>query len=229
MISGLPGLAESLRLSPEKVLAMGNAIDLSQLAVAPPHRAEGPLRIAYSKQEFRPMHAIPWLVRAVEEVSFGRSIEVHLFGTITDSDLEAIEKSPAREVFRIHGRVKGPLAGAYREMHVGLATVLPIAEGATHFPIKILEHLSQGNPVIASDLPNLRTMVRHEHNGLLVRPGDVVQLASAISKMHDDPLTWSIMAKNALVSVQAFDAEEKNLLIAREIATRSNATTRAVS
>ncbi len=64
------------------------------------------------------------------------------------------------------------------------ALVLPsLSEGV---PLVALEALRAGVPVIATELDGIATVVRHEHNGLLVPPGDTVALAAAIRRLEVD-------------------------------------------
>jgi len=44
-----------------------------------------------------------------------------------------------------------------------------------------------GKPVIASNLPGVRSVVSDGEDGLLVRPGDVEDLAEKIQMLLDDP------------------------------------------
>lgn len=221
IISGLGGFLAPIDPPGDRCLYLQNGIDIGQAATRPPAPPSGgPLRIAYSKQAFRRMHAIPWIIKAVEIASPGRCFEVNLYGTIESTDLEALRNSSARASFHIHGRVEGPMTRFYREVHIGLATILPIDEGPYHFPVKVLEHLSQGNPVIASDLPNMRAMITHGYNGVLVNPGDTAALANALMSLHDGELDWNEMAVNALQSVLQFDAAKKHRVIAEEIVQR---------
>lgn len=53
-------------------------------------------------------------------------------------------------------------------------------------PIKVLEYLALGRPVVASDLPGVRLLVSHLGNGLLVPPGDPVSMAHAVLRLHAD-------------------------------------------
>ena len=50
-------------------------------------------------------------------------------------------------------------------------------------PLKPLEAMALGRPVIASDLPPLREIVRDQQTGLLVAPDDVEALATAIGTL----------------------------------------------
>jgi glycogen synthase len=72
----------------------------------------------------------------------------------------------------------------HRYYERAIALVLPsMSEGV---PLVGLEALRSGIPVIASRLDGIATVVRDEHNGLLVPPGDVTALAVAICRLSVD-------------------------------------------
>src|SRR6266566_7881017 len=60
----------------------------------------------------------------------------------------------------------------------------------------ILESYAWGHPVIASDLGSRRELVQEGETGLLFRPGDVGQLASAIRFLADRPELAATMGLN---------------------------------
>lgn len=53
-------------------------------------------------------------------------------------------------------------------------------------PLKIFEYMSHGRAVIASDLPVLREVLRHEENCLLALPGEVAAWAKSLRRLNDD-------------------------------------------
>lgn len=59
---------------------------------------------------------------------------------------------------------------------------LPQSERTGLFPLKVVESLAQGTPVVATDLPGLRKLVSSEA-GILVRPADPVDLARGVTKV----------------------------------------------
>lgn len=53
-------------------------------------------------------------------------------------------------------------------------------------PLKLFEYMAAGLPVIAPDQPNLREVLTHDANGLLVAPGDGPALTAALVRLVDD-------------------------------------------
>jgi glycosyltransferase involved in cell wall biosynthesis len=54
-------------------------------------------------------------------------------------------------------------------------------------PLKPVEAMASGLPVVASDLPALSELVRHEHSGLLVPPERPDALAAALRRLVEEP------------------------------------------
>ncbi|MEZ6013712.1 MAG: glycosyltransferase family 4 protein [Planctomycetota bacterium] len=62
-------------------------------------------------------------------------------------------------------------------------------------PLKLHEYMAAGVAPIAPDQPNLREVLRHGHDALLVPPGDGVALVDALVRLAtDEPLRQSIGA-----------------------------------
>jgi glycosyltransferase involved in cell wall biosynthesis len=79
--------------------------------------------------------------------------------------------------------------------------VLPsVSEGV---PLVALEALSSGIPVLASRLDGIATVVRDGYNGLLVEPGNVDQLASALSQLETDPSLRRALGSHASPEVRS--------------------------
>lgn len=63
------------------------------------------------------------------------------------------------------------------------ATLLPSIDRSEAFGLVLIESLACGTPVIASDLPGVRTVFEQGRSGLTVTPGDVQSIATAIQKL----------------------------------------------
>jgi len=64
-------------------------------------------------------------------------------------------------------------------------------------PLKVLEGMAAGRPVIASDLEVVRELGRHEEHLLLCRPGSVDAIAEAILRLRADPALAAALSSNA--------------------------------
>ncbi len=53
-------------------------------------------------------------------------------------------------------------------------------------PLKLFEYLAMQKPVVASDVGQLATVIRHGENGYLVKPDDIPSLAAALSHLATD-------------------------------------------
>jgi glycosyltransferase involved in cell wall biosynthesis len=106
---------------------------------------------------------------------------------------------------RVQDRVKftglvapSRVAGLLRSADV---LVLPNTASAisTRFtsPLKLFEYMAAGRPVVASDLPAIREVLRHEVTGLLVEPGNSAAIAAAIRRLVDEPGLGDRLARAA--------------------------------
>lgn len=74
-------------------------------------------------------------------------------------------------------------------------------------PIGLLEAMSMGKAVIATEVDGTREIVQDKENGLLVKPGDIPGLAKALVALGGDRKGRSAFGQKALETVRArFDA-----------------------
>ena len=76
--------------------------------------------------------------------------------------------------------------------------VLPSVTMGEAFGIVLLEAMACSTPVIASNLPGVRSVVEHGINGLLVEPGDDADLAHKIQTLLGDSELMHQMADAGL-------------------------------
>jgi len=142
---------------------------------------------------------------------------IHLVGHLDEEASRLVANSSAADLFQTHGFISQPRCDFFRSVHVGLVPYLDYEDMSYIFPIKVLEHLSQGNAVIASNVPGLASMIQHEYNGLLFEPGDSDDLAQCILRLHDDFALWRRLSLNAIESVRKYDVVDKNRTIFGQI------------
>lgn len=109
---------------------------------------------------------------------------------VGDGDLRPAYERQATEL-GLAGRVRfaGWVTDADLPRHYAAAdvVVLPSVTRGEAFGVVLLEAMASGKPVIASDLPGVRTVVRAAGGGLLAPPGDAPALARAIAVLAADP------------------------------------------
>jgi len=76
-------------------------------------------------------------------------------------------------------------------------------------PVSILEAMSVGKPVVATNVGSIREVVTDGRTGYLVRPGDADALTSRVLELLEDPLRCQAMgaaAREAVVAGWSVDA-----------------------
>ncbi|MFH1230650.1 MAG: glycosyltransferase family 4 protein, partial [Planctomycetota bacterium] len=86
--------------------------------------------------------------------------------------------------------------------------ILVIPSRTESFGIVALEAYESGVPVIASNIPGLREIVRHEETGLLFEPGNAASLAFQISQLKKSPGNEILITQNARNFVKSFYPNE---------------------
>jgi len=80
--------------------------------------------------------------------------------------------------------------------------VLPSITLGEAFGIVCLEAMACGKPVIASNLPGVRTIVEHGENGFLVRPGNALDLSAKITTLLEDHRMAKIMGARGRAKIE---------------------------
>ena len=71
-------------------------------------------------------------------------------------------------------------------------------------PLKLFEYMAAGVPIVASRLPSLSEVLRHDENGWLVEPGDPLALAEGIDEVLSDRDRSASLARQAAIDVQRY-------------------------
>jgi len=70
------------------------------------------------------------------------------------------------------------------------------------FGLVLLEAMASARPVIASNLPGVRSVVSDGQDGLLVQPGDVADLVAKMSLLLADPHRCREMGQRGRATVE---------------------------
>jgi glycosyltransferase involved in cell wall biosynthesis len=185
---------------------------------------QGPLSVAANAADgpvtylgnFHPWKGVEVLVRAVTHAP---GIRLALVGG--ESEARARIAALAGEL-GVSGRVRfvGPVPPSTRWRYLAEASVcvLPLTRSVfgTSFtsPLKLFEYMAAARPIVASDLPALREVLRDGENALLVPPEDPPALAAAIQRLQSDRVLAERLAARAAQDVRAYtwDARGKRIL-----------------
>ena len=61
-----------------------------------------------------------------------------------------------------------------------------------------MEYMASGVPVVASRVGGIPELIQHEQTGLLIEPGNIEEMASAIQRLIDAPELQALLVKNSL-------------------------------
>ncbi|NJL14924.1 MAG: glycosyltransferase family 4 protein [Microscillaceae bacterium] len=114
--------------------------------------------------------------------------------------LKMIEKMASRE--RIHWHFQLAKRPLYQWVREAALTVAPLTECSRNLeqgccPLKVLESMALGTPVVASDLPAVREIIATPELGYLVRPDRPAVLARALRILLEHPEKIAEMGKKA--------------------------------
>jgi glycosyltransferase involved in cell wall biosynthesis len=86
--------------------------------------------------------------------------------------------------------------------------------GNTVLPMKLFLYLAAGRPIVAPDLPDMCEVLRHDHNALLVPPGDVQAAVHALSRIFEEPGLGERLSRAASATSEGltWDARAQRIL-----------------
>ncbi|HEY7952640.1 MAG TPA: lysylphosphatidylglycerol synthase domain-containing protein [Solirubrobacteraceae bacterium] len=170
------------------------------VSLAPPpgyHDGEPALRILFVGQAVE-RKGLPVLLRAFE------ALRDHIPATLTLVGPAPEDVAPllldARGVEAL-----GKVSDAEKSAQLAGADVLcaPSLHGES-FGMVLTEAFAAAVPVVASDIPGYRDVVRHDTDGLLTAPGDALALAEALRQMALEPARRHAMAVAARERAERF-------------------------
>lgn len=140
-----------------------------------------------------------------------RALGPHELHVIGDGNVRPRYEALAREL-GIQDRVKflGALPHGEefsREVAGARALVLPSVDRSEAFGLVLLEALAHGIPMIASDLPGVRT-VATDAVALRVAPGDVAGLARALDRMASDHALRASLVANIPEALKRYRTDD---------------------
>ncbi len=168
------------------VIRLWGGTDIHRFEVAEPPARET-LVIAYAGN-FNPYHGILPMLDAVRlAVERGGRFSLRLIGAI--DEFPEVRKH-AEETLGDRLECVGPLPYESVPRQLGDADILvlpraPSRTAISTYPSKLSDYLATARPVVASDVGEVREVVRHGENGLLAAAGSAEAMADAFERLVD--------------------------------------------
>ena len=211
-------LTSNRGVDPSKIRVIPNGVDTKlfrpsegvverRAPAAPAHGPEIPLLYFGT---LAPWQGVDLAVRAVAQICAQVPATLTILGAASARQREPIAELAAKLGIAARVQIAPPVGQPelVQALHRSFAVLAPLAMNDRNIkqgccPLKILEGMAAGIPVIASDLPVVRELGEHGRHFLLVKPGSVDRIAQAVLDLRADPGLWrslSAAAREHIVS-----------------------------
>lgn len=120
-----------------------------------------------------------------------------------------------------------------QRMDVAVAPYPEPGPGGFYFsPLKLLEYMAAGRPVVASRLPTIVALITDGVHGLLTPPGDPEGLAAALERLRADPLLRRRLGENGrrrVLQQHTWDQVVRRILVSAGASAPATPPARSVS
>jgi glycosyltransferase involved in cell wall biosynthesis len=196
-----------LGLDPRRIaLIRGSGVDTARFAALPAPPAP-PVRVALVARMLRQKGVLDAVAAVRLLRARGLAVELLLAGgpdpdnpdSLARGTLDAFAGEPGIEWL-------GPVEDVRAVWRRAAICLLPSTYGEG-LPRTLLEAASCARPMVATDIPGCREVVRPGDTGLLVPPHDVEALAAAIAELAQDPALRAAMGEAARAMIERQFAE----------------------
>jgi glycosyltransferase involved in cell wall biosynthesis len=189
VITATPSIAERFQNLNRNCVVVNNFPDLSELApVRPLPWAQRPMSVAYIGG-IAEERGIRELLAAMGYLPKSLQAKLELAGWFSDQSLYSeLQRLPEWARVKWRGLLDRPqIAELLGSVRAGLVVLHPEPNFLTSQPTKLFEYMAAGIPVVASDFPLWREIIRGAGCGILVDPRDPSAIAEVIRYLltHD--------------------------------------------
>jgi glycosyltransferase involved in cell wall biosynthesis len=194
---------------PEKLEVMPNGINLQDFRgridsrdLRAQLRLEGKTVIGFVGW-FRNWHGLDTLLEAFHRAALGPSGgRLLLIGDGPEmASLQRYVRANALDEYVVF---TGPLAHDRVPPHLNLIDIA-VQPAANEYccPMKILEYMAMGKPIVAPRQENIEEVIDDGRQGFFFTPGDVASMASALERLFADPDLAAAMGRRSLETITA--------------------------
>lgn len=184
-------------VAPEKITVIPNGVDLATFTYQPPRPFQPEQDDAFDVLYFGTLSSwqgVNLLVRAIAMVQPQLPARLTLIGPASKGQRDALAKLAKKlgvgdRVYLCDPTTQADLVAHLHRSHCTVAPLTPcdrnLVQGCC--PLKVLEGMAAGTPVIASDLPVVHAIATPDHHYLPVKPGAVSAIAEALIALSQAP------------------------------------------
>ena len=175
----------SVRRFGREPLIIPNGVEVQRFASSEPWRGAPTGRVVLWVNRLDPQKGFRVAVRAFDRLA-RQMQDVHFVVAGDGADREAVDELPPDILERVTmlGTVAHEdLPGWFASADVFISPAI----GQESFGIVLVESMAAGVPVVATNIPGYREVVRPDAEGLLVPPGNPLALSTAIRRILLDP------------------------------------------
>lgn len=179
------------------------------------------LRVAGFIGTFSPWHGVEVLAHAIP-LALSKNTKLHFLligaGPLFDKVRDQLKVAGVDDRVTMTGLIPQDEAPRYLMCSdFFLSPHVPNADGTPFFgsPTKLFEYMALGKGIIASDLDQLGDILENEKTALLVKPGDAMELATAIDRFCEDMDFAGKLGANAreeALSEHTWEAHSRRIL-----------------
>lgn len=135
------------------------------------------------------------LIRAVSLLKENKKLgNLHFVIAGTGAEEEHLKKMANEQQVEQWIEFAGWTDGSMKEKYLKESQVLVLPSYNEGLPIAVLEAISYGLPIIASDVGDVAAAVKNGQNGFLFQPGDIQELSEKIVLLSSDKDTYTKMS-----------------------------------
>lgn len=163
------------------------------------------------------IRGIKEMVQAMGIVTRSTKASLVLGGNFIPADLiNKIKKMEGWERVEFVGwKSRGEIQILLKKARVGLVLLHPTENYLASYPVKLFEYMAAGIPVVASDFPLWRQIIKKTESGLLVDPLDPKAIAQAIRQLlenREEAEKMGRRGRKAIAETYNWEKEEPKLL-----------------
>jgi glycosyltransferase involved in cell wall biosynthesis len=178
----------------ERIVVIPNGVDVP--AARAEHKFGRPPHRVVFVGRLDPVKRLPDLLAAIHSLNGFARLDIYGEGADRAKLTGTIDRLNIGSWVTLHGAIDGPQAA------LGDAELLVLSSEAEGFGLVLIEAMAAGVPVVATDAPGIRDVVRHGVTGLLAPVGAPVDLAAAMRQVLEDPALAQRLAAAAWADVR---------------------------